>query len=160
ARRSSVNPASSEAGRDPMDSSGTEPSVPPPRSSDVVPDARLAYRRRADALRGAFSRPTDSHSRGRVLIWLRTGDETPRRRVAATGDLHGYLPEVPACDVLLITGDMCPVSNHTLDFQRRWLEGPFAAWLRGLDAGTIVGIAGNHDFVAEADPDFMRGLPW
>ena len=82
------------------------------------------------------------------------------RRLAATADLHGYLPDVPPCDVLLIAGDVCPVSDHRLDFQRRWLERVFTPWLASLDAGAIAGIAGNHDFVAEADPALMRGLPW
>ena len=81
-------------------------------------------------------------------------------RVAAISDLHGFLPDVPSCDVLLIAGDVCPVEDHALDYQRRWLEGPFDGWLRGLDAGAIVGIAGNHDFIAESDPDLMRSLPW
>jgi len=81
-------------------------------------------------------------------------------RVAATADLHGYLPEIPPCDVLLIAGDVCPVYDHSVGFQRRWLEGTFADWLGTLDAGTIVGIAGNHDFAAQADPALMRGLPW
>jgi Icc-related predicted phosphoesterase len=81
-------------------------------------------------------------------------------KVAAIADLHGFLPEVPACDVLLIAGDVCPVEDHALDFQRRWLEGRFSDWLRRLDAAAIVGIAGNHDFAAQADAELMRGLPW
>jgi Icc-related predicted phosphoesterase len=81
-------------------------------------------------------------------------------RVAATADLHGNTPEIPPCNVLLIAGDVCPVSDHGLDFQRRWLETVFAPWLASLEAGAVVGIAGNHDFVAQADPDLMRGLPW
>ena len=82
------------------------------------------------------------------------------RRLAATADLHGCLPDVSPCDVLLVAGDVCPVSNHRLDHQRWWLEGAFAAWLERTEAGAIVGIAGNHDFVAEADPALMRSLPW
>jgi Icc-related predicted phosphoesterase len=81
-------------------------------------------------------------------------------RVAAISDLHGFLPEIPPCDLLLVAGDVCPVENHALDFQRRWLQGAFSAWLRSLEASTIVGLGGNHDFVAEADADLMRGLPW
>jgi Icc-related predicted phosphoesterase len=84
---------------------------------------------------------------------------TPRR-IVATADLHGNLPEVPQCDVLLVAGDVCPVSDHRLDFQRRWLEDAFAPWLLRAPAAAIVGIAGNHDFVAEADPALVRGLPW
>jgi Icc-related predicted phosphoesterase len=81
-------------------------------------------------------------------------------RVAAIADLHGFFPEVPACDVLLVAGDMCPISNHRLDYQRSFLEGPFADWLERAEAGVILGIAGNHDFVAEAEPELMRALPW
>jgi Icc-related predicted phosphoesterase len=81
-------------------------------------------------------------------------------RVAAISDLHGFLPEIPACDVLLIAGDVCPVDDHGLDHQRAWLEGPFTGWLRELDAGAIVGVAGNHDFIAQAEPKLMRRLPW
>ncbi len=81
-------------------------------------------------------------------------------RAAAISDLHGFLPDVPPCDLLLIAGDVCPVEDHELDFQRRWLTGPFTDWLDRLDAGEIVGIAGNHDFIAEADPGLMRSLPW
>jgi hypothetical protein len=82
------------------------------------------------------------------------------RRVVATADLHGYLPEVPPCDLLLVAGDACPINSHALDYQRRFLEGPFADWLGRVEAGAIVGIAGNHDFVAEAEPALMQSLPW
>ena len=82
------------------------------------------------------------------------------RRLAAISDLHGFLPEIPACDLLLVGGDLCPISDHGPEHQRRWLEGPFADWLGGLQAAAVVGIAGNHDFVAEDDPDLMRRLPW
>jgi Icc-related predicted phosphoesterase len=81
-------------------------------------------------------------------------------RVAAISDLHGFLPEIPRCDVLVVGGDLCPVEDHALDHQRWWLENPFSEWLRQIDAGTVVGIAGNHDFVAQSDPELMRALPW
>jgi Icc-related predicted phosphoesterase len=81
-------------------------------------------------------------------------------KVAAISDLHGFLPEIPPCDLLLIGGDVCPVHDHDLDFQRRWLETEFAAWLAGRPADQILGIAGNHDFVAEVDEELMRSLPW
>jgi len=81
-------------------------------------------------------------------------------RVAAIADLHGFLPEIPPCDILLVAGDVCPTQDHRLDFQRWWLENSFSQWLGEIDAGVVLGIAGNHDFVAEAEPDLMRRLPW
>lgn len=82
-------------------------------------------------------------------------------RVACLSDLHGFLPDVPACDVLLIGGDLCPVKNHDVDVQADWLDGPFRAWLERLPAEEIVGIAGNHDFVFERAPGLLPAdLPW
>lgn len=69
--------------------------------------------------------------------------------IAATADLHGYLPEIPECDILLIAGDVCPSSNHRRDFQANWLSGHFRPWLESLPAKEIVWTAGNHDFVLQ-----------
>lgn len=80
--------------------------------------------------------------------------------IAATSDLHGYLPEIPTCDVLLIAGDVCPVWNHALPFQREWLRGEFSDWLSRAPAGRIVGVAGNHDLALADDPALGGSLPW
>jgi Icc-related predicted phosphoesterase len=81
-------------------------------------------------------------------------------RIAATSDLHGFLPDVPGCDLLLVAGDVCPLDDESVGYQRRWLDGPFREWLAGSAARRIVGIAGNHDFAAEEDPELLRSLPW
>jgi Icc-related predicted phosphoesterase len=81
-------------------------------------------------------------------------------RLAAISDLHGFLPGTPACDVLVIAGDVCPVADHALPHQREWLATAFAPWLRRQPAAVIIGVAGNHDFVAEVDEGLMRSLPW
>jgi Icc-related predicted phosphoesterase len=82
-------------------------------------------------------------------------------RVAATSDLHGHLPEVPACDLLLIAGDITPVSRHDVSFQAQWLDADFRRWLQAVPARHIVGIAGNHDFVFERAPERVPSdLPW
>jgi predicted phosphohydrolase len=82
-------------------------------------------------------------------------------KIVALSDLHGYLPTVPDCDLLLLAGDLTPVWNHELFDQARWLDTEFRAWLAGLPARHIVGVAGNHDFVFERAPYLLpRDLPW
>jgi Icc-related predicted phosphoesterase len=82
-------------------------------------------------------------------------------RVAAVADLHGHLPDVPECDVLVIAGDITPVRDHRPAFQARWLDGPFRTWLDAVPATRVVAIAGNHDFVFEQAPESVpAGLRW
>jgi Icc-related predicted phosphoesterase len=81
-------------------------------------------------------------------------------RLCATSDLHGYLPEIPECDVLVIAGDVCPHYDHDRNFQKFWLKTSFTNWLRKVPAKRIIGIGGNHDLIFEFDPDVPRSLPW
>ena len=81
-------------------------------------------------------------------------------RVVCLADLHGYLPEVPPCDVLLVAGDICPTGDERPETQRTWLHSTFARWLAEVPAATVVGGAGNHDFVGETDPSALRDLDW
>src|SRR6185437_2725231 len=77
-------------------------------------------------------------------------------------DPHGYLPEVPACDLLLIAGDICPTGNHKPAFQAEWLDTTFRRWLESLrQVGKVIGVAGNHDFIFQDAPHLVpRGLNW
>lgn len=79
-------------------------------------------------------------------------------RVCAVSDLHGMLPDTPACDLLLIAGDL--TWHPSPEAERAWMNGPFRRWLEDRDADCIIGVAGNHDFYAEQNPAFMRSLPW
>jgi Icc-related predicted phosphoesterase len=81
-------------------------------------------------------------------------------RFVCLADLHGYLPAVPPCDVLLVAGDVCPTTDERPESQRRWLGTTFARWLAEVPAATVVGVAGNHDFVGESDPAALRDLDW
>lgn len=81
-------------------------------------------------------------------------------KVVAISDLHGILPKVPRCDLLIIAGDVCPIHNHDVWFQYLWLEDNFANWLHRQPAKEIVGIAGNHDFALQKDPMMGPSLPW
>jgi hypothetical protein len=80
--------------------------------------------------------------------------------VVAVADLHGVLPAVPPCELLLVAGDLCPLEDHGEAHQRRWLHTVFRAWLERAPARRRVGIAGNHDLVAQRDAAVLADLPW
>lgn len=84
-------------------------------------------------------------------------------RIGATSDMHGHLPDVPkGLDLLLVAGDIGPATHqYHRDFQfaEHWLTTKYADWL--AHAGCpVVGVAGNHDYIAQAKPELMRSLPW
>ena len=81
-------------------------------------------------------------------------------RFVCVADLHGYLPEIPPCDVLLVAGDVCPTDDERPATQRRWLHSTFASWLAGVPARSVIGVAGNHEFVGESEPEALRDLDW
>jgi hypothetical protein len=70
-------------------------------------------------------------------------------RICCLSDTHGYLPEVPQCDLLLIGGDICPAYDHSLSFQKLWVIDNFLPWLEKTPAKQRIYIAGNHDFIFE-----------
>lgn len=81
-------------------------------------------------------------------------------KVVATSDLHGNLPQVPECDLLIIAGDLCPVWNHDLKYQRYWLDTDFRQWLDSVPAKDVIAIAGNHDFLFQYFPEQVPQLRW
>lgn len=82
-------------------------------------------------------------------------------RIVALSDLHGELPPIPPCDLLLLGGDLCPAKNHDVIRQSAWLGGPFREWLDRVPAAAVFGVAGNHDFVFQKMPGLVpRGLRW
>jgi predicted phosphodiesterase len=82
-------------------------------------------------------------------------------KIVAMSDMHGELPDIPPCHLLLLAGDLTPVTDHSSFFQACWLDREFRAWLERQPARKVIGIAGNHDFIFERDPDLVPGgLPW
>jgi Icc-related predicted phosphoesterase len=92
-------------------------------------------------------------------------------KIVATADLHGELPNIQPCDILILGGDICP---DYLQFgtggwerfdtgeqrQRHWLDTDFRKWLNRVPAERVVGIAGNHDYVFEHDFLIPKDLRW
>lgn len=103
-------------------------------------------------------------------------------KICCISDPHSYLPEIPECDLLLISGDICPDTSPipeysaafsevihrprpgTLDamwYQSEWLKGPFRKWLDEVPAKNIVACWGNHDFIGERQPELVPSdLRW
>jgi Icc-related predicted phosphoesterase len=82
-------------------------------------------------------------------------------KITAVSDMHGTLPDIPPCDLLLIGGDITPVTNHKIPYQAEWLDTTFRRWLEQVPARKVIGVAGNHDFIFEQEPDRVpAGLNW
>lgn len=76
-------------------------------------------------------------------------------KIVAVSDLHGHLPDIPPCDLLLLGGDLCPLVHHGIQRQADWILSSFRAWLKKQPATKIVMVAGNHDFVFQHRRDWL-----
>ena len=77
-------------------------------------------------------------------------------KILCVSDLHGYPPELPPSDMVILAGDYCQGRG-----KKEWYDTHFRAWLETLhrEYRWVVGIAGNHDFGLQ-DEKFARSLPW
>lgn len=70
--------------------------------------------------------------------------------ICAISDLHGYLPkDIPQSDLLLIAGDIAPITRYKPSSMLGWLDTTFRKWCKDQDTYEIVLIAGNHDMALE-----------
>jgi Icc-related predicted phosphoesterase len=77
-------------------------------------------------------------------------------KVCCLSDLHGHLPEVPACDLLLLAGDYCRDHRDVA-----WYQNDFRRWIDAIaQRCKVVGVAGNHDFIFELRPDLVPEMAW
>lgn len=81
-------------------------------------------------------------------------------RIVAMSDLHGDLPRVDTfeeCEVAFICGDFSPLNIQANDKKmKQWLAGTFKPWCEALPCEKVYFIAGNHDWTAFRDPEFMH----
>lgn len=66
-------------------------------------------------------------------------------KICATSDLHGFLPDIPECDILLVAGDIAGPSE--IFYQMRELYDNFIPWLNSVKAKKKIIVAGNHDLI-------------
>ena len=72
----------------------------------------------------------------------------------ATSDIHGYLPNITEeFDLLMICGDICPATDHSVYYQEKWIKTIFTQWINSLPYKTawskVILVPGNHDFWLE-----------
>ena len=85
-------------------------------------------------------------------------------RIAALSDQHGFLPPIPACDLLIVAGDVCPdlfggVSAMSApERQARWFDREARPWLAAAPAAHRILTWGNHDWCGQIC-DFSADAP-
>jgi Icc-related predicted phosphoesterase len=70
--------------------------------------------------------------------------------IVCVSDLHEHLVDIPACDLLLIAGDVTFAFMGDRASKHAFLAGEFKRWLDRIPATEVVLVAGNHDQSIEA----------
>lgn len=79
--------------------------------------------------------------------------------IVAISDLHGHLPQIPPCDMLLIVGDIFPGEMDKDYFaQADWYMGVFKPWVDASPCQKVVMTFGNHDYFFESLYDDINDL--
>ena len=74
-------------------------------------------------------------------------------------DLHGYLPEIDKCDLVLICGDIVSLrSQRHSKSCKKWYTGVFQPWVDSLPCDKVLFIPGNHEVGVEGHDDEYKKL--
>ena len=71
-------------------------------------------------------------------------------RIVALSDQHGFLPEIPPCDLVIVAGDVCPdrfgpfMAIHEPYQQQAWFDRNVRPWLASAPATHKVLTWGNR----------------
>ena len=77
-------------------------------------------------------------------------------RIVAVSDLHGYLPEIPPCDLLVVAGDICPdrfgpfSARERPELQASWFRDTILPWLAAAPTSQAILTWGNHDWCGQS----------
>lgn len=67
-------------------------------------------------------------------------------KICAISDLHGYLPELKPCELVLICGDSVPLEYQASSKKtKKWYDTTFRKWVGELPCDKVLFIAGNHE---------------
>lgn len=78
-------------------------------------------------------------------------------KICAISDLHGYLPKIEPCELVLICGDI--VSLHAQRYPKsckEWYIDWFVPWVNELPCDKVLFIPGNHEVGMEGHEDFYK----
>ena len=79
--------------------------------------------------------------------------------VCVTSDLHGYLPEIEPCELLLICGDIVSLKHQRYSKScKQWYTKVFQPWIDSLTCDKVLFIPGNHEVGVEGHEDEYRKL--
>lgn len=85
-------------------------------------------------------------------------------KIKAISDLHGHLPKLPACDLLLICGDIFPSPYYPewmhIPAHGAWAETKLKPWLESLQFTNCIAIGGNHDIIFDAPQYLPTCMKW
>lgn len=76
--------------------------------------------------------------------------------ICCVSDLHGHLIDIPDCELLLIAGDILPLSiQRDMKASESWINTNFRKWIDKIKDRNIeiLSIWGNHDFIGETIDD-------
>lgn len=89
-------------------------------------------------------------------------------KIVAISDTHGnqkWHEKIDECDILIHSGDISPMRDHSSVYQIDWLWKEFIPQLQKIPAKNIIFIGGNHDFglqklfITDKEEDFRKNLP-
>jgi len=82
-------------------------------------------------------------------------------KVCAISDLHGYLPKLDPCNLVIICGDIVPLDKQVL-FQDgyKWYSNEFKSWVDSLPCDKVLFTLGNHELCVQMhEEDWLDLFP-
>lgn len=71
-------------------------------------------------------------------------------KICVLSDLHGHLPRIESCELVLLAGDIVPLNIQFDNAESTlWFLDEFTKWIDSLPCDEVIMIAGNHDKLIE-----------